>query len=134
MNTLALAGTFTNYAGVNNSGVVILNDNGAVDQSFTLGDLDGEFPTYAYKLSNGKILVIGSFLRYNNVRRGGILILEADGTAKQEYNNLGAFSGIPLTLVETTSSLGNPAILLGGLIFSVDGKSVGNIVKIEIKN
>ncbi|WP_149914940.1 DUF5008 domain-containing protein [Sphingobacterium cavernae] len=131
---IVIAGSFKNYGGKPTNGVVVLNSDGSTDQNFIFGDLDGGAPNYAYKLNNGKVLVTGSFLRYNGVRRGGILILEPNGQAKQEYNNLGRFSGIPATIVETTSSLGNPAILVGGLIISVDNKSVGNIVKIEIKN
>jgi hypothetical protein len=99
-----------------------------------LGDLDGESPSFAYKLNNGKVLVTGSFLKYNGISRSGLLILESTGVAKQEYNNLGFFTGVPYAITETTSSLGNPAILLGGFIFNVDSKPVGNIVKIEIKN
>lgn len=131
---LVLAGSFTSYAGKPTTGVVVLNSDGSVDPTFVFGNVDGETPFYAYKLNNGRVLVTGSFQRYNNINRRGMLILEADGTAKQEYNNLGTFSGRPLTLVETTSSLGNPAVLLGGFIFGIDGKSVGNIVKIELKN
>lgn len=134
LDKITIAGTFTNYGGVNTNGVLVLNQDGTVDQTFKLGNLDGEFPNYAYKLNNGKVIVTGPFNKYNNVRRGGLLILEADGTAKQEYNNLGGISGAPFTLVETTSSLGNPAILLGGIILGVDNKSTGHIVKIEIKN
>ncbi|SKC07678.1 protein of unknown function [Sphingobacterium nematocida] len=131
---VVLAGSFTSYGGKPTNGVVVLNNSGAIDETFTFGDLDGETPNYAYKLNNGRILVTGSFLKYNNASRRGILILEPNGVAKQENNNLGTFSGIPRTLVETTSSLGNPAILLGGFIFSVDGKQANNIVKIELKN
>ncbi|MCA5005815.1 DUF5008 domain-containing protein [Sphingobacterium bovistauri] len=131
---LVIAGAFKTYGGKANNGVVILNTDGTEDQSFKMGDLDGESPNYAYKLNNGRVLVTGFFSKYNGVRRSGLLILESNGVAKQEYNNLGSFAGIPLTITETTSSLGNPAILLGGSIFSVDGYNVGNIVKIEIKN
>lgn len=134
LNKLAIAGTFKTFGSVPTNGVVLLNADGSVDQNFVLGDMDGEFPNYAYILNSGKVFVTGSFSKYNGINRGGVLILEADGTAKQEYNNLGSFRGTPTTLVETTSSLGNPAILLGGTIYEVGGKNVGHIVKIEIKN
>ena len=134
LNKLAIAGSFTNYGGVSNNGVVVLNTDGSIDQSFKFGETEGESANYAQILNNKKIMVTGSFQRYNGVMRPGFLLLEPDGTAKQEYNNMGAFGGIPLNVIETTSSLGNPAILVGGLIFSVDGNRVGNIVKIEIKN
>lgn len=134
LDKIAIAGLFTSYGSAATKGAAILNTDGTVDPTFKLGELNGEFPNYAYKLNSGKVIVTGSFSRYNNVRRGGLLILEADGTARQEYNNLGSILGAPYTIVETTSSAGNPAILLGGSLFGVDNRNVGNIVKIEIKN
>lgn len=130
---IAIAGNFNTYRGTAVKGVVLLNEEGQVDTNFQLGNLEGGTPSYAYSLTNGKVLITGAFTKYNGVDRG-LLILEPDGTAKQEYNNLGFFAGSPNTLVETTSSLGNPAILLGGFIFAVDGIPAGNIVKIEIKD
>lgn len=134
-NKLAIAGNFKQYAGASTNGVVLLNNNGTVDQTFKFGQLDDEgIASFAYSLNNGRVFVSGGFTKYNNVRRGNMLILETNGVAKQEYNNLGSFGGSPFSIVETTSSLGNPAILLAGLIISVDGKSTGNIVRIELKN
>ena len=134
-NKIAIAGGFKQYEGVTTSGVLLLNANGSVINTFQFGTLDDEgVASFAYPLNNGRVFVSGGFTKYNNVRRGGMLILEANGTAKQEYNNLGTLSGVANTLVETTSSLGNPAIIIGGSIFSLDGKSTGNIVRIELKN
>ncbi len=135
VNKIALAGNFKKVAGHSAAGVAVLNGNGSLDQVFQFGIMDDEgIPSFAYVLNNGRVFVQGSFKEYNTIRRGGLLILEANGVAKQEYNNLGALNGTVYTLLETTSSLGNPAILLGGSIFSVDGKRTGNIVKIELIN
>lgn len=134
LDKIAVAGNFSSYGGMSTQGVIIMDSDGTVDQSFALGNMENGVASYAYKLNNGRVFITGGFNRYNGVRRGGLLILEADGSARQEYNNMGFFSGIPQTLVETTSSLGNPAVLIGGFIFGVDGESVGNIVKIEIKD
>lgn len=131
---IVLSGSFNRYAGAATNGVLLLKNDGAVDPTFTLGNIEGGAASYAYSLNNGRVLVTGGFEKYNGIQRSGLLILESDGTARQEYNNMGTFAGIPLTIVETTSSLGNPAVLLGGSIFAVDGKMVGNLVKIEIKN
>lgn len=133
-NKIAIAGGFKQVAGTASNGVAILNSDGSVNQTFQFGTVEDGTPSFAYSLTNGRVFVQGSFIKYNGVRRGGVLILEPNGIAKQEYNNLGNFAGLVNTLVETTSSLGNPAILLGGFILSVDGKSAGNIVKIELKN
>lgn len=131
---IAVAGEFSTFNGKPVSGVIVLNEDGTIDDTFQFGELDGGSPSFAYKLNNGRIFVKGTFKKYNGIRRGGILILESNGVAKQEYNNIGEVSGTINTIVETTSSLSNPAILLGGTISTVDGKTVGNIFKIELKN
>lgn len=131
---IAIAGAFKQFAGVANNGVIIMDASGAVDQNFKFGVLEEGTASFAYPLNNGRVFVQGSFREYNNVSRIGMLILEADGSAKQEYNNLGNLNGLVNTIVETTSSLGNPAILLGGFIFSIDGKNTGNIARIELRN
>lgn len=133
-NKITIAGLFKNYKGYNNNGVVLLNGDGAIDQNFHFDVIGEETAVFAYPLNNGRIFVQGSFVKYGTVKRTGLLILEANGQAKQEYNNLGTLNGVVTCITETTSSLGHPAILLGGLIFNVDGKSVGNIAKIELKN
>ncbi|MBE8722955.1 DUF5008 domain-containing protein [Sphingobacterium pedocola] len=134
LKKIALAGRFTSYNGKAANGVVILNEDGSVDEQFVMKDTDSRIPTYAYVMNNGKILVTGGFEKYDGVTRSNLLILEMDGSAKQEYNNMGSFSGSIYTVVEATSSEGYPALLIGGTIFSVDGINVGNIVRIEIKN
>lgn len=135
VDKIVVAGNFKKFAGQAVKGVAIINGDGTIDPTFKFGTLDDEgAASYAYVLNNGRVFVQGMFLAYNGTPRNGMLILEPNGIAKQEYNNLGGFTGQVNTLLETTSSIGNPAILLGGFIFSVDGKSVGNIVKIELNN
>lgn len=133
-NKISLSGIFKNYKGVNNNGLILLNADGSVDNNFNFDIIDEGAPYFSYPLNNGRIFVQGSFTKYGSVKRTGMLILESNGIAKQEYNNLGVLSGIVTCITETTSSLGQPAILIGGVIFAVDGKMVGNIAKIELKN
>lgn len=131
---IAVAGKFTSFNGKPTNGVVILNEDGSLDETFALGDIENRIPTYAYMMNNGKVLVSGDFIRYNGVHRSRILILESDGTALQQYNNIGEFSGNINHIIETTSSLGYPALLIGGSFRLADGRSVGNIFKLEIKD
>lgn len=89
--------------------------------------------TFAHILNNGRIVLSGGITEYDGVKRSSLLILNSNGEALQKYNNIGLFAGMVNSLVETTSSLGRPAILLGGDIFRVEKKLVRNIVKLEIK-
>ena len=131
---IALAGRFTSFNGVATNGVVLLNEDGTIDSKFKLKDTDGRIPTYAYVMNNGKVLVTGGFIKYEGINRSNLLILESDGSAKQEYNNISGFIGSIRTIVETTSSEGYPALLIGGSIMAIDGVDVGSIFRLEIRN
>lgn len=131
---IAIAGRFTSFDGQPVAGVVLLNTDGSVDNTFVLGDLEQRIPTYAYVMNNGRILISGDFVRYNGIHRSRLLILESDGQALQQYNNIGEFSGRINHVIETTSSMGYPALLIGGNFRLADGKSIGHIFKLEVKN
>lgn len=133
-NKIAIAGRFKTFNNSNKYGVVILNADGSVDQSFTLRDTEQKTPNYAYYTKNNKVLVTGDFKKYDGVNRSQLLLLEQNGEALQEYNNIGSFSGIIYSVVETQSSKGNPALLIGGFISTADDAKVGNIFRLEIKN
>lgn len=130
---IMLSGIFNNFNGKPRNGVVMLNANGSVDDSFQFGTISGGFANYAAQLNNGKVIVSGGFDRYNGVVRQGFMILGTNGTLAVGYNNTGAFLGQIFKMVETTSTLGNPAVILIGSFSKFDNKKVGNIVRVEIK-
>lgn len=133
-NTFFIVGAFTQYNGVNTPGIVRLKADGSIDDTFKFKSLEGGIPTFAKQLSSGKILVTGTFERYDNILRRGMLILESDGEAKQEYNSYGAFQGTVNKVIETTSSNGNPALILMGYIRKFNDQDAKNILKIEFTN
>ena len=127
-------GRFTSFNGIPVNGVAVLNESGDIDPAFQFR-VEGEGTIWkAHILNGGKILVSHSYAAYDGIKRASVLILEPDGTASQRYNNIGVFGGIVESVVETTSSLGNPAVLLGGLIAQVEQQRVGGIVKLEIRD
>lgn len=134
LDKMVIAGPFKRYKGQPNEGVVVLDTKGKVDESFVVDDLSEGYVNFAQILNSGKVLITGSFEAYKGVKRSNILILERDGEALQDYNTLGTFVGQINVIVETTSSLGHPALLIGGSIYGIDDKQVGNIVKIELRN
>ncbi|WP_413666893.1 DUF5008 domain-containing protein [Mucilaginibacter sp. Mucisp86] len=130
---MILAGSFKTYGGKTRSGVVLLNADGSVDDTFQFGELTGGVPNFAAQLNNGKVLISGNFNKYNNIIRQGFMILNADGSLAAGYNNTGAFQGRITKVVETTSALGNPAVILVGDFNKFDNTKVGNIVRVELK-
>ncbi|SHG98161.1 protein of unknown function [Pedobacter caeni] len=130
---IMLTGLFKNFNGTAANGVVMLNEDGSTDNSFKLGTISGGIVTFAHQLSSGKIILSGGFSRYNNVVRQGFMILNQNGSLAPGYNNSGAFEGYISKVIETSSSLGNPAVILSGFISKFDNKRVGNVLRVEIK-
>lgn len=128
-----LSGTFTAFNGKPAKGMVMLNKDGSVDESFNLGTVEGGFIGFAAQLSNGKVLVTGSFSKYNNVVRQGFMILNANGTLAAGYNNTGRFGGIVSDIYETTSPLGFPAVVMAGYIFRFDNKTTSNTIRFVLR-
>lgn len=129
-----LVGRFTTFNGQPANRVVRLNGDGSVDNSFKILEFAGGEPNFAYQLKNGKVIVSGTFEKYNNVIRRGFLVLNNDGSVTQKYNNVGRFEGSISKVVETTSALGNPAVILMGYIRTFNDQQTGNIVRVEIKD
>lgn len=134
LKKIVLTGRFKSFNGVKANGVVILDEAGKVDTQFKLGDIEDGAVFFGHLLNNGKVLISGTMKKYDGVQRSSVLILNPDGKADQKYNNIGVFAGMVNKVVETTSSLGRPALLLGGTILRVEDQNVGNIVKLEIKD
>lgn len=132
-DVIAVAGKFTSFNGIPKSNVVLLNSDGTVVSSFTLGEIDSRSANYAYVLNSGQVLVSGDFKKYNGISRSRILILESDGSALQKFNNMGSFDGVIWTVKETTSSLGRPALLIGGDFSMADDVNIRGLFKLEIK-
>jgi hypothetical protein len=128
-----VSGSFRNFNGKPANGLVMLNKNGSVDESFKLGTLEGGNTSFVAQLSNGLILVTGSFTKYNGVVRQGFMILNGNGSLAEGYNNTGMFSGVIRDIYETTSPLGFPAVVMVGYINKFDNKSVGNIVRFTLR-
>ncbi len=128
-----VSGAFKNFNGKPANGLVMLNKDGSLDQTFTLAQVDGGSVGFSAQLSNGLILVTGSFNKYNNIVRQGFMVLNSNGTLASGYNNTGIFQGVVSDIYETTSALGLPAVLMVGNISKFDNQTVGNIVRIILR-
>ena len=132
--TYLLVGAFTTFNGKPVNKIVRLHIDGSIDDSFAPLEFGGGVPNFAHQLKNGKVLISGNFLKYDNITRRGFLLLNNDGSISQEFNNVGAFEGQVFKVIETTSALGNPAVILIGYIQKFNDQKVGNILQVEIKN
>lgn len=131
---ILLTGTFKNYNGQPVNGVVMIDENGIPDPSFTFQKLDAGIVNFAGQLDNGKIIASGTFNKYGDVVRVGMAILNPDGTLASGYNNMGLFRGQINNVMETTTSTGVPGVILYGDFDRFDATPVGNIVKFKMED
>lgn len=126
-----LTGLFSTYGGQPARGVVRLNADGSIDNSFQSKGFTGGLPTYVKQLINGKILVTGSFKHYDGIIREGLCILEQDGSLAEGYNNTGRLDGSITDALEGVNNSGQYTITLVGSILRFNGKSnIGNIMRL----
>ncbi|MDA9913250.1 delta-60 repeat domain-containing protein, partial [Candidatus Nanopelagicales bacterium] len=82
---ILIGGYFTSYNGADRSGIVRVNPDGSVDQTFNPGTgLNGP-PVAIVPQADGKILVAGSFTEFDGVARGNLLRLNSDGSLDTTY-------------------------------------------------
>lgn len=135
LKKIAIAGVFKGLGASGKvNGVAIISTDGSVDEEFILQDIGTGIPVYAQVLNNGRVVVNGTIETYNNIRRSNMLILEKDGSLLQRYNSQAPFAGVINKIVETKSSLGLPALLIGGSIYQYGKKNIGNFFRLEIKD
>ncbi|MES2573368.1 MAG: T9SS type A sorting domain-containing protein [Bacteroidota bacterium] len=123
---ILISGAFTSYDGVTKNYITRLNTNGTLDATFNVGGSGVEWSTPFLKLqSDGKILIAGQFVSYNNTAIDGIARLNSDGTIDTTFQ--------PKIMVHTNSGTNQKGIitvmtpqsdgkiLIGGLLTSYDG-------------
>lgn len=131
---ILITGSFNSYNGTARKAVAMLNSDGSLDNTFNFGTITSGVATFAAQLNNGRVIVSGNFKTYNSTIRQGFMVLNPDASLAAGCNNTGQFSGQIYKIIETTSSLGNPAVILVGSIQRFDNKTFGNIVRVELKN
>ena len=106
---------------------MVLKADGSIDDAFVSGNFDSGYPSFAQQLSNGLIIVSGNFKKYNNVRRGGFMILSPQGGLAQSYNTLGELTGTINRVLEERNKDNKRSIVLLGSFRKFDSQAVQNI-------
>ena len=86
---IVVIGTFSSYNGTTANGMVRINPNGFIDNTFNIGN--GTLPTVGAitaikKLSNGKFMVAGLFTNINSTARAGLVRLNPNGTVDPSFS------------------------------------------------
>jgi uncharacterized delta-60 repeat protein len=132
-------GGFTSYSGVTRNGIVRLNPNGTIDNTFNIGTgfTNGRTVWSIALQPDGKILVGGSFSTYSGVTCNRIIRLNTGGTIDNTFNIGTGFSGgtgslsISSGTVSTIALQPDGKILVGGDFASYSGVTRNGIIRLN---
>lgn len=124
---ILLGGNFTTYQGMLTNGIIRINSNGSIDNTFTYGTGFNLGNVDAIALqSNNKILVGGDFTSYNGMAANRIVSLNSDGTINTLFIGGGTNDEVSRIYV-----LPNDNVFIGGFFTTYQGISVNKIIRIN---
>ncbi|MFN3758606.1 MAG: T9SS type A sorting domain-containing protein [Algoriphagus aquaeductus] len=114
---ILVGGEFTSFNGIPKNRLVRLNQDGTIDESFSIGSGANNFIHSIALQPDGKILVGGAFSSFNGYPSPGIARLNLDGSFDQTFSIGSGFNNAVLS-VQVQS---NGKILVGGNFSSFNG-------------
>jgi uncharacterized delta-60 repeat protein len=124
---IIITGIFTTYNGVSRNRIARVNPDGSLDTTFNPGTGANTTVYSASVQTDGKIVIGGFFTTYNNVSRGNIARLNADGSLDTNFNPGTGADGI----VNTTSVQPDGKVIIGGSFLNYNGIPRKNIARIN---
>jgi uncharacterized delta-60 repeat protein len=114
---ILIGGDFTSYNNTTRTRIARLHPNGSLDTTFANSGIGPNNQVYAITLQpNGKILIGGNFLRYNNdILTSGIALLNTDGSLDTNFYT--GFGGAEIS-VSAIALQPDGQILIGGTFTS----------------
>ncbi|MDM8174543.1 MULTISPECIES: DUF5008 domain-containing protein [Olivibacter] len=128
-----VCGNFRTYNGQSRVAMAMLNDDGTLDEAFVPRVFENGLPRFAKQLSDGLIVVSGTFVKYDGKTRNSFMVLNPDGSLAAGYNAVGTFSGDLYNVFETESADKKRALLLIGSFWQFDSKDAANIIRVLIE-
>lgn len=124
---ILIGGNFTVYNGVSSSRIIRLNPSGGIDPDFYTGSGFNDIVYDIKQLSDGKIVIGGSFTTYSGSTRNYIVRLDASGAIDTTFNIGTGFGSSVYSIV--TQSGGK--ILVGFVSTTYSGSAVNYIVRLN---
>lgn len=130
---LLIGGSFTTYNGINKNGLVRTDENGVIDNSFSIGSgiaRDDEYLPGVFTIKNsglGGYYIGGRFDTYNGFPRDGIVRIHNDGTLDPAFD-----PGIGVTgnnVLALAVQMGN-RVLVGGSFGAYDGQTAHGLCRV----
>lgn len=129
-----VGGAFGAVNGTSSPGIIRLNNDGTVDNGFNAGSgVNGQVYTIAAYPTNsiyaGKVLIGGSFTRYNGILMNNLARLNADGSLDTNFNT--GFGTGPNAAVQALAVQTGGQVLVGGSFTNFNGTLVNRIVRLN---
>ena len=125
-NKIIIGGSFTKYNDISKNRICRINPDGSIDNTFDIGTGFNNSVIKVKILSNGKILVSGSFTNYNGTLVNNLIRLNPDGTLDNSFN-IGSVNGY-ITTFEVDS---NNKIYVLGNFTNFNGFNTNALVKLN---
>lgn len=118
-------GSFTTYNAVSHNRIIRLNTDGSADNSFVSG-VGANNIVYSISLADsGRLLIGGSFTKYNNVAKNRVARLEQDGSLSSSFT-ASVTNGVVYDIVQVKKGT-----LIGGTFTTVNGTSKPRIAFLD---
>lgn len=128
---LIVQGTFTSFNGSASAGVVRLNADGSLDNTFNVGTgIDSLVAQSLVRLPDGKILIGGRFTSFNGTPCGGIIRLNPDGTIDNTFQTGTGATGVLPTISTISVQPSDGNIIIAGNFTSYNGVGRNRIARI----
>lgn len=124
---IIIGGYFTEYDGISKNYVARLNQDGTLDETFNNGlGADGWIKAISIQ-SDGKIIIAGSFLQFNETTRNYIARLNTDGTLDESFDP----GAGPDDEIEAISVQSDGKIIICGDFTTYNGTSRNGIARLN---
>jgi uncharacterized delta-60 repeat protein len=127
---IIVGGSFTTYNGTTSNGIIRLNTDGSIDDSFNIGSGFNNFITRTAIQQDGKILVVGNFTSYNGTTSNYIIRLNSDGSIDNSFN-IGTGFAPEFYTPQVVSIQADGKILVGGYFETYNGTSSRGIIRLN---
>lgn len=136
-NKIIIGGRFNSYSGIPRNNIARLNANGVLDTGFYPGDglyimppgpMSVPLPARAIAVQpDGKMVVGGDFVKYNNIQINRIARINADGSLDTGFHTgTGASAAVMATAIQPDGK-----IIIGGSFTNYNGISRNRIARIN---
>lgn len=124
---IIISGNFTHYNGIQGNHIARINTDGSFDNSFYSGPGANSFIQTVSIQTDQKIIIGGSFVRYDNTPRNYIARLNAEGTLDVSFDpGTGTDGPVYASAVQSDGK-----ILIGGSFYTFNGTTRNNIARLN---